>query len=60
MVKQPVLIPNNHGDLKVQSREAAKILTNAKLVEMPALDRNIFDIHVPELVAVIRPFLDQA
>ena len=59
LVTQPVLIPNNHGSLKENSRAAAKLFPNAKLIEMPDLHHGIFDVGVDRLAEVSRPFLDR-
>ena len=58
LVKQPVLAPNTHGNLQENSRAAAKLITNVKVVEMPDLTHGVFDVGVDRLSAVSRQFLD--
>ena len=59
LVRQPVLVPNTHGNLQEQSREAAKLLMNVRVVEMPDLSHGAFDVGADRLAAVSREFLDQ-
>ncbi|MEM7283371.1 MAG: alpha/beta hydrolase [Pseudomonadota bacterium] len=58
LVKQPVLVPNNYAGLEDASRAAAKLMQNAKVIEMPELSKGIFDAAVKPLVKVSRGFLD--
>ena len=58
LVRQPVLVPNTHGNLKEQSREAAKLLKDVRVVEMPDLSHGAFDVGADRLAAVSREFLD--
>ena len=57
-MRQPVLVPNTHGNLKEQSREAAKLLEDVRVVEMPDLSHGAFDVGADRLAAVSREFLD--
>ena len=57
-VKQPVLIPLQHGILKSYSEEAAKVYPNCRLVDMPDCTRGLFDCRVERLLEVILPFVD--
>jgi len=59
LLKQKVLVANNHGGLEENSRAAAKLMPNSTLLEMPDLHHGIFDIAVPRLAKVSRNFLDQ-
>lgn len=58
LVKQPVFIPNTHGSLKDQTREAAKLFPDAGIVEVPELHHGIFDVGVDRLAELSRGFLD--
>jgi len=58
LVRQPVLVPNTHGNLQENSREAAKLLPDVRVVEMPDLSHGAFDVGVDRLAAVSREFLD--
>ena len=59
LVTQPVLVPNTHGNLQEQSREAAKLLKDVRVVEMPDLSHGAFDVGADRLANVSREFLDQ-
>lgn len=59
LIKQPVLVPNTHGNLQENSRAAAALIANVKVVEMPDLTHGVFDVGVDRLAAVSREFLDQ-
>ena len=59
LVRQPVLVPNTHGNLKEQSREAAQLLEDVRVVEMPDLSHGAFDVGAERLATVSREFLDQ-
>jgi len=57
-LRQPVLVPNTHGSLKEHSRAAAKLIPDARVVEIPELDRSVFDLGVERLASVSREFID--
>jgi pimeloyl-ACP methyl ester carboxylesterase len=57
LVRQPVLIPNSHGGLADNSRQAAQLFPDAKLVELPHLKHGIFDTAAVELADLTRQFL---
>lgn len=59
LITQPVLIPNIHGGLAKNSRDAAKMIKNSTVVEIPNLKYGVFDLHTNELAEYIYPFLDQ-
>ena len=59
LVRQPVLVPNTHGNLQEQSRQAAKLMADVRVVEMPDLSHGAFDVGADRLAAVSREFLDQ-
>ena len=58
LVRQPVLVPNTHGNLQENSRAAAELIADVKVVEMPDLTHGVFDVGVDRLAAVSREFLD--
>jgi pimeloyl-ACP methyl ester carboxylesterase len=55
---QPVLVLNTHGSLQEASRAAARLMRNARVVELPDLDTGVFDVGARELAAEARAFLD--
>ncbi len=57
LVRQPVLVPNTHGNLQENSREAAKLLSDVRVVEMPDLTHGVFDVGAGRLADVSREFL---
>jgi pimeloyl-ACP methyl ester carboxylesterase len=57
-VTQPVLILNNHGGLKEQTREFAAYLPNVEVVELPELHHGIYDVGADILARHSRAFLD--
>ena len=59
LVRQPVLVPNTHGNLQENSRAAAALIDDVRVVEMPDLTHGVFDVGVDRLSAVSREFLDQ-
>ncbi|MGJ8562532.1 MAG: alpha/beta fold hydrolase [Alphaproteobacteria bacterium] len=59
LITQPVLVPNTHGSLKEESRQAAALIPGAVVIEIPELHEGVFDIGVPKLVSVTRSFLDE-
>ncbi len=59
-VQQPVLVPNTHGNLRENSREAARLLPDVRVVEMPGLTHGVFDVGAEQLAGVAREFLDSA
>ena len=59
LVRQPVLVPNTHGNLQEASRAAARLVPDATVIEMPDLTHGVFDVGVDRLSAVSREFLDQ-
>ena len=59
LVRQPVLVPNTHGNLQENSRAAAALIDDVKVVEMPDLTHGVFDVGVDQLSTVSREFLDQ-
>ncbi len=58
LVRQPVLVPNTHGNLQENSRQAAQLMSDVRVVELPSLTHGVFDVGVNELAAVSRQFLD--
>ncbi len=58
LVRQPVLVPNTHGNLQEASRAAARLVPDATVIEMPDLTHGVFDVGVDRLAAVSREFLD--
>ena len=58
-VSQPTLVPNPHGSLKDVSRAAAVLMPNAEVLELPNMDRGVFDIHTARMAQITRDFLDR-
>ena len=59
LVRRLVLVPNTHGNLQENSRAAAQLLPDVRVVEMPDLTHGVFDVGVARLAAASREFLDQ-
>lgn len=59
LVRQPVLVPNTHGNLQEQSRAAARLFSDVRVIEMPDLSHGAFDVGVDRLSTVSREFLDE-
>ena len=59
LVRQPVLVPNTHGNLQDNSRAAAALIADVRVIEMPELTHGVFDVGVDQLSAASREFLDQ-
>jgi pimeloyl-ACP methyl ester carboxylesterase len=57
---QPVLVINPQSTLAEQSRRAASLIPHAALRERSDLAGALFHRHVPEIVAEIEAFLDEA
>lgn len=57
LIAQPVLVLQPHESLLEQSKRAAGLLQDARVVEMPDLDRDIFDTASDEIARELRRFL---
>lgn len=57
--RQPTLVLNPHNHLSEASRQAARVLPDARLVELPHLDHAIFDVAPDELAQRIDAFLSE-
>lgn len=57
-VAQPVLVLNPDDDLTEQTRRAASILQNGRVVEHPAWSHSSQEIHTADYAQALRDFLD--
>lgn len=57
LITQPVLILQPHESLLEQSKRAAGLLKDSTVVEMPDLDRDIFDVASDVIAGELRKFL---
>ena len=57
-IEQPVLLLNNHGGLKENTRAVLPLLSDGELVELPGLTHGIWDVGAARLAAEFRSFLD--
>ncbi len=57
-VAQPVLVLNPDDDLTAQTRRAALILQNGRVVECPAWSHSSQEVHTADYARVLRDFLD--
>ena len=57
-ISQPVLLLNNHGGLKEETRAVLPLLQNGTLVELPNLTHGIWDVGAQRLATEFRTFLD--
>ena len=57
LISQPVLVLQPHEDLLEYSREAAELIPDARFVELPELNRDVFDVGVAEFSRELRRFL---
>lgn len=53
---QPVLILNIHDNLESHNRRSAELISNVRLIDLPALGRDPFDLHVEKLADIISRF----
>ncbi len=58
LVTQPGLLAQSHEDLLDISKEAAALMPDMTVVELPGFDRDLFDVGVKELSAVLRDFFE--
>jgi hypothetical protein len=57
LLRQPVLLLQPHEQLLQASRDAARLLANVTISELPDLDREIFDIAPERLADELHRFL---
>jgi len=57
-IEQPVLLLNNHGGLKENTRAVLPLLQDGELVELPGLTNGIWDVGADRLAQEFRTFLD--
>lgn len=55
-ITQPTLLLQPHEDLLAVSRQAAGLIPDHRIVELPDLDRDIFEVGVPQIAAALRAF----
>ncbi len=57
LIKQPTLILQPHEGLLESSLRAADLLSDVRIVELPELDRDVFDVGSDQIAAAMREFL---
>lgn len=57
LIKQPTLILQPHENLLESSLRAAELLSDVRIVEMPDLDRDVFDVGSDQIADAMRGFL---
>jgi pimeloyl-ACP methyl ester carboxylesterase len=57
LISQPVLILQPREALSESSVQAAKFIANVRVLELPELDRDVFDVGSPMIASKLREFL---
>lgn len=57
LVTQPTLVLQPHDLLLDASRQACAMIPDGRFVDLPGLDRDIFELGVPRIAAALRDFL---
>jgi len=57
LISQPVLILQPHETLLENAKQAAAYIADVKIVELPDLDRDVFDVGSPTIGRALREFL---
>lgn len=57
LITQPTLVLQPHDLLLDASREACSLIPDSRFVDLPGLDRDIFEVGVPRIAAALRDFL---
>lgn len=55
-LQQPVLILNIHDNLQSHNRRSQELIPHARLVDLPELGRDPFDLHAEQLTKIINAF----
>lgn len=56
LVNQPALVLQPNEDIAGVSREAAKLIANCQVIDLPDLDRDIFDVAPERIADALRTF----
>ncbi|MCP8890734.1 alpha/beta fold hydrolase [Sphingomonas faeni] len=57
LIVQPTLVLQPHDALLDASRAASALIPGARFVDLPGLDRDIFEIAIPQIAQALRDFL---
>jgi pimeloyl-ACP methyl ester carboxylesterase len=57
MISQPVLVLQPHEKLLENARMAAQFIPDVRIVELPELERDVFDVGAPLIASKLREFL---
>ena len=57
LISQPVLILQPNERLREYSLRAADLLDDSRIVELPELTRDVFDVGSPQIAEKLRAFL---
>ncbi len=57
LIAQPTLVLQPHDALLEASRAACTLIPDARFVDLPELDRDIFEIGIPQIAQALRDFL---
>ena len=57
LISQPLLVLQPHESLLQSSKDAAALVPNARVVELPDLDRDVFEVGVASFAAEMRRWL---
>lgn len=57
LIAQPTLVLQPHDALLDASRAACALIPDARFVDLPGLDRDIFEIAIPQIAEALRGFL---
>ncbi|MEQ9109107.1 MAG: alpha/beta fold hydrolase [Rhodospirillaceae bacterium] len=57
LISQPTLIVQPHENLLEYSKQAAAFISNVRMVELPDLERDVFDVGADQIAEKLRAFL---
>ncbi len=57
-LKQPALVINVEGSLKAVTQAAAELISEARYVEFPSMNKGIFELHTRQLASAVSGFVE--